>query len=64
MRRRRGRESRTEMYGPGSKRTMAVIRTEQLLLLQRSLREGRQNPIHAFTSREASKSPVKRAHSL
>lgn len=34
-------KSRTEMCGPGSVRTVALIRTEQLLLLQRSLREGR-----------------------
>lgn len=51
QRRKRERESRTEMYGPGSGRTMALIRTEQLLLLQCSLRERRQNPIHALTSR-------------
>lgn len=48
---RRGRESRTEMCGPGSVRTEALIRTEQLLLLQHSLREGRQNLTYALTSR-------------
>ena len=39
------------MCGSGSVRTEALIRPEQLLLLQHSLRKGTQNLTHAPTSR-------------
>lgn len=50
---RRGGESRTEMCGPGSVRTEALIRPEQLPLLQRSHRRGQRNHAHALTSSRA-----------
>lgn len=50
---RRGGESRTEMGGPGSVRTEALIRPEQLPLLQRSHRGGQRNHARALTSSRA-----------